>query len=136
MNYILTMIIKRELKVTEDGKVWRKVRNKWIPKVAVDGKIVIVRNGRHYECNVDELVYQIFRGQLRKGEKVYHKNGNLTDNRLVNLDKISKNGKKVKHINWFEYDDLKLRGYKDCEIAKMIGISPSTLSNKKRKRRV
>lgn len=93
--------------ITEEGEVystkWNKPR-KLKPQRATQSKkgyyqIRLYDNsGELGRLNyIHRLVWQTFRGEIPKGMEIDHMNGDTTDNKLSNLQLLSKRNNKLKH---------------------------------------
>ena len=75
--------------VSDDGRVWSKIRQKWL-KVADNGKgylkVILCKNGERKPCFVHRLVAQAFIENPDNLPEVNHKNEVKTYNRVDNLE--------------------------------------------------
>ena len=80
----------------EEGKIWSKLKNKYINSIGKKGYIVInILNERQY--HVHRIIWECVNGEIPKGYDVHHINENKLDNRIINLELIEHGNHKSKH---------------------------------------
>ena len=87
--------------ISNDGLVARTMtygtapRPRWKPvaqRIKRDGYVTyhLCRNGTRKDARAHRLVWEAFNGPIAHGLEINHKNGIKTDNRLVNLEVVSR----------------------------------------------
>ena len=104
--YITECVNNGILRVDGDGNIWRlKTRTRTgrlrdIHPIRADKKSVcgyrFVRCGRKYRAYVHRIVWRINRGPIPEGKEINHLDGNKGNNKLSNLEVVSK-GENIKH---------------------------------------
>jgi hypothetical protein len=78
--------------VTEDGRVWSYLTNKW-RKLAISPKgyytVQLSKEGKVYNFLVHRLVYETFKGEIPEGLTVDHIDGNKINNTPDNLQLLT-----------------------------------------------
>lgn len=79
--------------VSDDGRVWSKISNRWLNPHYNDGgylKVGLCRDGKRKKCFVHRLVCEAFHGEAPSpAHQVDHINGIHTDNRASNLQWVT-----------------------------------------------
>lgn len=78
--------------ITEDGRVWSYLRNKWL-KLRINSTgyhhVSLCKEGKVYNFLVHRLVYETFKGIIPKGLVVDHIDSNRLNNTLDNLQLLT-----------------------------------------------
>lgn len=99
---------------------------------------ITLKNGKRKEINIGKLVAETFIRKLKANEVIYHKNGYILDNRIENLEIITKKeqGKRTgflsrqRAIVMLDKDGVINRVFKGTrEAAKELFISRQTVSD-------
>lgn len=85
--------------VSEDGRVFSKIKNRFLSNVSRCGLYVSIkmcRNGKQYPTRIHRIVAEAFISNPHGYKDVNHKNGIKTDNRVENLEWTSRS-ENIKH---------------------------------------
>lgn len=79
--------------ITEDGRVWSYLRNKWLkPRIKSTGyfQITLIKDGKVKSFAIHRLVYETFKGQIPEGLTVDHIDGCKDNNNIFNLQLLTR----------------------------------------------
>lgn len=110
---VVSLIDSGELEIDSEGRIWRNAMKKGLKKggyqiVKVKRKraefklplgylqVRIMMNGKRYYVGAHRLVWQYFKGDIPDGLQVNHKNGIKHDNRIKNLEVVTRS-ENMKH---------------------------------------
>ena len=80
---------KEDYLITINGAVWSRISKKWLHSFKnSNGHLCVSLDSSPYSIHV--LVFKTFKRPLKKGEVVHHLNEDKTDNRLQNLDVMTR----------------------------------------------
>jgi hypothetical protein len=134
--------------VTEDGRVFSHHRDIWLTPYKVGAgyhRVGLFYHGKSHNKYVHRLVAETFLG-ASNGREINHKNGNKTDNRVVNLEWVTRSqnnqhkhyelGYAIKPVTATCLTTGNVRLYASVEKTKIDGFEPkhvSAVCNGKRK---
>lgn len=78
--------------ITEDGRVWSYLRNKWLKLKIISGYYAaqLCKEGKLYYFYVHRLVYETFKGAIPKQMTVDHIDGCKENNNVFNLQLLTR----------------------------------------------
>ena len=81
-----TFLFDSAYQVYSNGSIWSRKHKKFLSHVNRNGHNSLLIAGKYY--NIDELVYSHFVGPVKKGYHIKHKDGDLSNDKLSNLELI------------------------------------------------
>lgn len=77
--------------ITEDGRVWSYLRNKWLKPSKIRGykRISLYKDGKIKTFLIHRLVYEAFKGAIPEGLTVDHIDANSHNNHISNLQLLT-----------------------------------------------